>query len=204
MQYHYQLIFLGTLTPIKDDLLNLLNQKISDLGLEKSIIKIIDENNFDEEYCGNQPTFAYYFGDINGNFQNLNITKKLIRDGTMILPIFFDEDSFSKQIPQLLENQNGIFYKKSENERIVNIALEGFELLRTTRKIFISYKRTESTSVAIQLYEALERHNFDVFLDTHSIAKAEPFQDELWHRMTDCDVIVLLNTKGFLESHWCK
>lgn len=22
--------------------------------------------------------------------------------------------------------------------------------------------------------------------------------------MTDCDVILLLNTPGFLESHWCK
>ena len=52
--------------------------------------------------------------------------------------------------------------------------------------------------------EALERNNFDVFLDTHSIKQGEPFQEELWHRMTDCDVIVLLNTKGFLERKWCK
>jgi hypothetical protein len=58
--------------------------------------------------------------------------------------------------------------------------------------------------VAIQLYEAFERNNFDVFLDTHSIKQGEPFQEELWHRMTDCDVIVLLNTEGFLESRWCK
>jgi hypothetical protein len=58
--------------------------------------------------------------------------------------------------------------------------------------------------VAIQLYEALERANFDVFLDTHSIKQGEPFQDELWHRMTDSDVIVLLNTSKFLESRWCK
>ena len=54
------------------------------------------------------------------------------------------------------------------------------------------------------MYEALESHHFDVFLDTHSIEKGEPFQEELWHRMTDCDVILLLNTPGFLESHWCK
>ncbi len=56
----------------------------------------------------------------------------------------------------------------------------------------------------MHLFEALESHNFDVFLDTHSIEKGEHFQDELWHRMTDCDVIVLLNTPGFLERHWCK
>ena len=58
--------------------------------------------------------------------------------------------------------------------------------------------------MAIQLYEALEGSNFDVFLDTHSIKQGEPFQDELWHRMSDCDVIVLLNTPKFLDSYWCK
>lgn len=204
MKYRYQLITLGSLTSIKDELIELLRKKIIDLGLDPQIIKFIDEHNFDTEYLGNQPAFVYYFGDTNGSFKHLDIIQKLMKDGTMILPIYFTEGSFSKEIPCLLENQNGIIYKGGEKERIVNIALEAFELLRNTRKIFISYKRSESTSVAIQLYEALERCNFDVFLDTHSIGKAEPFQDELWHRMTDCDVIVLLNTKGFLESHWCK
>jgi hypothetical protein len=128
----------------------------------------------------------------------------LIKDGSMILPIYFTDESFSKEIPKTLENQNGIQYKETEDDRIVNIALESFELLRSTRKVFISYKRNESTSVAIQLFEALEAHNFDVFLDTHSVGKGQPFQDELWHRMTECDVIVLLNTPRFLESHWCK
>lgn len=54
------------------------------------------------------------------------------------------------------------------------------------------------------MYEFLERHNFDVFIDTHSIDKGEEFQEELWHRMTDCDLILMLNTKEFLESNWCK
>src|SRR5690606_15533345 len=172
------------------------------LGLNKEILKIITPSDFAISYHGNQPAFAFYFGDSDGNFKDLDIAQKLIKDGTMILPIFFK--AFESDIPFILSNQNGILFKDSELDRISNITLEAFELLRNTRKIFISYKRSESTSVAIQLYEALEAHNFDVFLDTHSIGKGEPFQDELWHRMTDCDVILLLNTPGFLESHWCK
>ena len=89
-------------------------------------------------------------------------------------------------------------------EAIVSHILENFGLLRTSRKIFISYKRDESSSVAIQLYEQLEKAGFDVFLDTHSIRPGEPFQDELWHRMTDCDVILILNTPSFMKSDWCK
>ncbi|NII29401.1 toll/interleukin-1 receptor domain-containing protein [Pseudoflavitalea sp. X16] len=204
MSYKYQLIILGSQTSVKDELVTMLGEKIEDLGISRTMVKIIDHNNFGSDYMGNQPSFVYYIGDINGNFNHLDITQKLLKDGTMILPIYFTEDHFSKEIPKILENQNGILYKEIEKERIANITLEAFELLRNTRKIFISYKRNESTSIAIQLYEALEHHNFDTFLDTHSIPKAAPFQDELWHRMTDCDVILLLNTPGFLESHWCK
>jgi hypothetical protein len=204
MNYKDQLIILGTESPIVENIKNLFFKKLDDLKLPKDIVKIIDDKNFQEDYSGNQPAFVLYIGDISGDFKDLDIAEKLVKDGTMILPIYFTSESFSKEIPKVLENQNGIQYKLTEEDRIVNIALESFELLRITRKVFISYRRAESSSVAIQLYEALESHNFDVFLDTHTIGKAEAFQDELWHRMTDCDVIVLLNTPLFLESHWCK
>lgn len=206
MEYKYQLIILGNDAPEKHKILNKFFEKIKDLGINREVIKIIKEESYTKEYMGNQPSFALYFGDLKGNHKSLDVTEKLMKDGTMILPIFFgnQKGAFSKEIPSILSNQNGIQYKEIELDRIANIVLESYELLRNTRKIFISYKRDESTSVAIQLYEALESYNYDVFLDTHSIGKGEPFQDELWHRMTDCDVILLLNTPKFLESHWCK
>jgi hypothetical protein len=204
MKYKYQLIILGSDVPIIKNIRDLFNKRIEELNLPGGCLKIIDRNNYEDEYLGNQPAFVLYFGDNSSDFKDTDIVQQLLKDGTMILPIFFSDESFSKEIPKILENQNGIQYKEIEEDRIVNIALESFELLRNTRKVFISYKRNESTSVAIQLFEALEAHNFDVFLDTHSVGKGQPFQDELWHRMTDCDVIVLLNTPGFLTSHWCK
>lgn len=204
MKYKYQLIVIGSKVSVIDDLIKLFLKKVDELNLPKESIKVIQSDNFENEYQGNQPAFVFYFGDEKGDFKDIDKSEKLLKDGTLILPIYFNDDCFSKEIPKTLENQNGIQYKKVEEERIVNIALESFELLRNTRKVFISYKRSESTSIAIQLFEALESHNFDVFLDTHSIGKGQAFQDELWHRMTDCDVIVLLNTPDFLNSHWCK
>lgn len=203
MKYRYQLILLGSIENsivkgIKDQIIS----EIIDLKLPQGIINIIDRNNWKNEYVGNQPTFCIYFGNDNGSFEDLAIVEKLIKDGTMILPVYFND--FSKEIPEELKKQNGIQYDDNQRSRIANVVLQAFELLRNTRKVFISYKRSESTSIAIQMYEALESHHFDVFLDTHSIEKGETFQEELWHRMTDCDVILLLNTPGFLESHWCK
>lgn len=206
MEYKYQLILLGSDIDAKTRILTRVFQKLKDLGLHENILRIIDANKNYQDYLGNQPAFGVYFGDVDRNHKHLDITDKLIKDGTMILPVHFgaDESAFSREIPSILSNQNGLQFKENELDRIANIILEAFELLRSARKIFISYRRNESTSVAIQLYEALESYNYDVFLDTHTIGKGEPFQDELWHRMTDCDVIVLLNTPKFLESHWCK
>lgn len=203
MKYRYQLILLGSIeNPIIKGIKNQIISEIIDLKLPKGIINMIDRNNWKDEYMGNQPSFCIYLGNDNGSFDDLAIVEKLIKDGTMILPVYFND--FSSEIPKILKHQNAIQYSDNELCRIANIVLQAFELLRSTRKVFISYKRSESTSVAIQMYEALESHHFDVFLDTHSIEKGEPFQEELWHRMTDCDVILLLNTPGFLESHWCK
>ncbi|WP_197062610.1 toll/interleukin-1 receptor domain-containing protein [Muricauda sp. MAR_2010_75] len=193
---------LGSDVKEKQELLSQIDIELKNLNLPKEFIKVIPASSLETEYKGNQPAFALYFGDVNGDFKDLDAIQNLLKDGTMVLPIFYND--FRADIPIILSNQNGIQYSNNEVNRIANIVLEAFELLRSTRKVFISYRRTESTSIAIQLYEALESNNFDVFLDTHSIQKGEPFQEELWHRMTDCDVIVLLNTPGFLESHWCK
>lgn len=201
MTYKYQLIFLGQQSQIRDEISTLLNERLKQLNLPEDYITILDSSSIDC-YKGNMPTFAIYIGGQKHCQKDKDIVTNLLKDGVMILPIYFE--SFGEEIPEFLSNQNGKQYCESENDCIVNIILEAFELLRSSRKIFISYRRLESRSVAIQLYEALEEKNFDVFLDTHSIRPGEAFQDELWHRMTDCDVIVLLNTKGFLDSHWCK
>src|SRR4029077_243590 len=45
---------------------------------------------------------------------------------------------------------------------------------------------------------------FDVFLDTHDIRPGEPFQEMLWHRLADCDVVIMLETAGYFGSKWTK
>ena len=202
MDYKYQVVLLGSLTSISDEIVNLFYDALQELSLQSSFYKIIKPSNIDTEYKGNQPTYVLYFGSLNGDHKNVDWVDRLLKDGNIVLPIFYH--SFKQEIPEILSNQNGLKYHDSLKEKIVNLILESFGKLRNTRKVFISYKRDESTSIAIQLYEALEKNNFDVFLDTHSIKQGEQFQDELWHRMTDCDVIVLLNTPKFLESEWCE
>ena len=77
-------------------------------------------------------------------------------------------------------------------------------MLRQTRKLFISYRRTDSAKIANQLFDALNRRNYDTFLDDYSIAAAQDFQEELNHRLSDCDVLIQLYTENFSKSQWCQ
>lgn len=201
MKYKYQLVLIGENKELFKAVILDLQKAFDELKIVVDLLKIIYEDNIGE-YSGGQPAIVIYAGHKNSFTANQKeILEKQKLDGNIILPIF--DINFTDEIPEFLSNQNAVTFNDNI-KKIRNILLEGFELLRKTRKLFISYKRSESSNIAIQLYEYLEKNNFDVFIDTHSIDKGDEFQEELWHRMTDCDLILMLNTKGFLESDWCK
>lgn len=200
----YQLVLLGEKSHYNELIIEQLFKQIEHLGLCSTAIQIINNSNFHTLYRANNPTYCLYFGSENKTIDNdlLNI---LIDDATLILPVISNINNATNLIPESLKAINVFELKNNIGiNKLVNCILEGFGLLRTSRKLFISYKRSESSTAAIQLYEALEKAGFDVFLDTHSIKPGEPFQEELWHRMTDCDVVILLSTPKFLESQWTR
>lgn len=203
MTTKYQLIFLGNQSPFRPAIEETFYQHINELGLDPKAIDIIDEKNFSTNYIANAPTFCLYFGDENGAFKSLDTIKRLTSDATLVLPVVPDITKFNKFIPEDLREINGYqLNDKNHIEPLISSILEGLGLLRLSRRLFISYKRDESSSVAIQLFERFEKAGFDVFLDTHSIKKGNIFQEELWHRLADTDIVILLNTKGFLNSFW--
>ena len=119
----------------------------------------------------------------------------------VILPVFIDD--FNKEFQDdIIKRYNGIKFDSSAS--IISVILEGFNLLRKQRKLFISYRRTESRKVATQLYSHFQERNFDVFLDSHSIPRGVDFQNNLFHKMMDCDAVLLLDTNDFLNSPYCK
>jgi len=201
--YKYQLTFIGTPNSKWEKIKQSFYKHVEELGMLQGMVMFLDENNFDTEYKPNTPMYCLYFGDPDGKFRNTDKLNRLITDASLILPVTDDLTRFKQTIPKQLETINGFELSSDEKiESLIGVIMEGLGLLRNTRRIFISYKRDESSKVAIQLFEALEKNGFDVFLDTHSVRAGEPFQEELWHRMADTDIVVLLNTPGFLKSEW--
>ena len=208
MKSYYQLIFLGDTTcsacrKVKERFFELLKER----GFGKSLIAILDGSltlarRDTEGYDPTKPTFAFYFGMQGHGDKDVDALRKLIKNRDAVYPIFFTD--FKQEVPKVLHPFNGTIYVENKLDNIVNVAFEELRLLRKKRRVFISYKRSESVAVANQLYDALSRHQFDVFLDTYSIRGAADFQAELYHRITDSDVLIQLNSPGFMDSKWCK
>ena len=208
MNSYYQLILLGdtiseTCRKVKERFFELLNER----GLNKQFVAVLDGSltlapHEDGGYNSAMPTFAFYFGKQGHGDKDVNALKKLMGNGDAVYPIF--STVFEQEVPEELRPINGVQYTEDNVDSIVNVALEELRLLRKKRRVFISYKRSDSAAVANQLYDVLSQNQFDVFLDTYSIRGAADFQAELHHRITDCDVLIQLNSQGFKDSKWCK
>jgi hypothetical protein len=157
---------------------------------------------------GRMPAVGVFFGFVTSPALSTADAKRLkehVSDGVLVIPVVESLTNFSAMVPPELTSLNGLSLADcgGDFERLAARVLEGFGLLREKRRLFISYRRVESSGVAAQLYEALDAAGFDVFLDTQGVIRpGEPFQEILWHRLADTDVAVLLDTPGFLASRW--
>lgn len=127
--------------------------------------------------------------------------EKLIKRRIPLIPVATSLATFPAEFPGKLGALNGMEMGTNRNALAVAL-LEAASLVPKQRRVFLSYRRTESTEVALQLYAALSARQYDVFLDTHKILKGEHFQDALWQRLCDSDVLVYLDTPGYFESRW--
>lgn len=206
MGSYYQLILLGdtgchACREIRKRFFELLNER----GLEKSLVAELDgAKMMTDEYKSCKPTFAFYFGGKGHGDKDVIAVQKLLGNADAVYPVYFTAGKFKEEIPSLMKDINGVCYTDHKLDSIVNVAFEELRLLRKKRRVFISYKRSDSAAVANQLYDVLSRCQFDVFLDTYSIRGATDFQLELYHRITDSDVLIQLNSPNFMDSDWCK
>jgi hypothetical protein len=123
-----------------------------------------------------------------------------------VIPTIPVAGDYKALVPAFLQGANGL-RRRADDPEMVELAvalLECVGLLRSQRRVFVSYRRVESRNAAVQLHDLLSGRGFEVFLDTHDIRPGEPFQDVLWHRLCDSDVMVMLDTPTYFESKWTR
>lgn len=147
---------------------------------------------------------AVYFGDP--AHPEAEIARELAKTSAPIIPTVGPAGDFGALIPDFLQRFNG-YRRKRDDPKMIELAsalLECIGLLRRQRRVFVSYRRIESRAAALQLHDLMSSKGFDVFLDTHDIRPGDPFQDILWHRLCDSDVLVMLDTPTYFDSKWTR
>jgi len=198
----YQLILLGSYCKKDEQLRCQISQSFAQLGIPTNVITYFTESDASRRSL-RLPTMAVYFGSPKDNIDT-SLVADLIEDSIVIAPVVSDLSLVPKEIPPQLSHVNAFVLGPNNRgiARLVTLVLETFRLLRCQRRLFISYKRTGSQALADRLYDALDARGFDVFIDVRSVPPAEEFQSQLWHRMSDSDVVVLIDTPGFREGRW--
>jgi len=185
-----------------DVLRSTIRTKLQELGIDPSAVAFFDDASISSRDHKAPMVGAFLSSSKNPPARTGII--ELLQDGLMVVPVVDNLANFNDFVFDELRGINGMDFGKNDPnlECVASVLLEGLNLIRRSRRLFISYKRSETQAVAIQLYEALDQNGFDVFLDTLSIRPGEAFQEVLWHRLADTDVIVLLDSPGFLSSRW--
>lgn len=104
-------------------------------------------------------------------------------------------------LPPKFKIPNASFWKKNIKE-VIPIIFGIIGISDEEQKIFISYKRTDTSNLAEQLFDTLNHEGFDVFLDRFSIEPTIHFQNRLYQELSDKAMVLFLESPDYLKSEW--
>lgn len=200
--YVYQILLLGAKDAREVEFQKALTLRANELGLPLGSFGIIRPT-LTDLWSSTLPSMAIFWG-AEGVGSDPSLLSKLEEDSVVVVPVVSNVERVEFEIPERLRNINALVVSDAGVgiDRLVSLVFEKFQLLRKQRRLFISYKRLDSQAIADEIYDALDARGFDVFIDVRSVPPAVDFQSELWHRMSDSDVLVLIDTPNFRSSRW--
>lgn len=121
-----------------------------------------------------------------------------------VLPLLPSEPSNAAELclPPELSRQHCLFWQGEAIDDLALSLLARVGITSLDRRVFLSYRRLETQPMADQLFDALQRLNYQVFLDTVSNHPGLDFQAQLFEHLADKSMLVLLHSARFQESPW--
>ncbi len=122
-----------------------------------------------------------------------------------ILPVVRagEGSTVSNKLPEALRCVNAALWEHGGAE-VARSLLRMLGLVEAERRIFISYRQSETRKMATQLHTELVQRGFDVFLDRFSIEPGVDFQRRLEDDLCDKAFVLLLESDGLGESKWVR
>ncbi len=146
-----------------------------------------------------------YLGNRAGSTSQVvdSILHTAIENSISVLPVVRKSDpgSVTEKLPESVRFLNAVDWEEDSGRTLVALQ-QMLGLEEKERKVFISYFREETREVADQLYDALSRRNFDVFLDRFSVPPGADFPKKLAQELADKAFVILLKSPGVQDSKW--
>jgi len=115
------------------------------------------------------------------------------------LPVLKTGNTYN--LPHPFNIPNAVFWNTDIDEVIPTIfGLVGIS--EEDQKIFISYRRTDTSAFAEQLFDRLNHEGFEVFLDRFSINPSVNFQNRLYQELADKAMVLLIESPTYQSSKW--
>lgn len=196
----YQICLFGKTEAFSNDLRSEIKSHLEEFGLELGKEVILDVDDSIRKRNPKCASVGLFFGGVPVPVYRRPIA---LSDYDPILPVVSSMERIRNELPDGASKFNAMAADSPDSVRKIAAAtIECLGILPARRRLFLSYIRREAQHIAIQLFNELSKRQFDVFLDTHEIRPGAVFQDVLWHNISDCDVMVMLDTESYFESRW--
>lgn len=184
-----------------------LTKRLEVLQLDKNQINLLDNPQSDQlDPADNIYLGIYIPGENTLKNQACDALLKWFFDENQLLfPLIFAGD-YIKQTPESLHLVNGFIWTHHVHplSNFINEALEALGITEKNRKVFLSYKRSDGSGIADQLFDALTRKGFTVFKDNYSIRSGEQIQQRIYEMLEEMAYVVLIDSPDAIKSKWVK
>src|SRR5207249_2908620 len=116
-------------------------------------------------------------------------------------PLLPHAASPSQVLPSALQPLNVVSWIHAPGERVDDVL--GLAGIGTEdRRVFVSYRHSETMEIAEQLFEELPKHGFDVFVDRFRVGPGRDFQERLTDELAEKAMVLVLESASILKSQW--
>lgn len=150
-----------------------------------------------------RPVVVLYLGDVAAaaDAPILDVLEDARTRAFGVLPVVHDLAQVKRDIPALLQRLNAMSWD-DDRDRVVEAVLIQLGIAERERKLFLSYRRQETSALALQLRRELGDRSYDVFLDRFSVPPGDDFQLRLDIELADKAFVLLLESESASESPW--
>jgi TIR domain len=126
--------------------------------------------------------------------------ERLTAASVPVVPLIEASAAFSDVVPDSLHPINAL--DTASLAKVSAAVLRWLGLTEKHRRVFVSYRRSDSLLIGEQLWETLGKAGFDVFLDRFSVDPGVDFQERLTEALSDKAFLLLVESPHVTTSKW--